>query len=115
MQAAPSAINSLWKLAFEKLIFSERWFEKCLVAMIKKEEEDLMVGSIFPFQLALLYISNHISGLSTAIQCSSTLFWCFGYILATKRFTGDPLMSKRPNFLGLFSYLLQSECDRHMA
>jgi len=31
-------------------------------------------------------------------------FWISGYISATKRATGDPLVSKRPDFLGLFGF-----------
>ena len=34
----------------------------------------------------------------------SGFFWISGYISATKRATGDPLVSKRPDFRGLFGF-----------
>ena len=34
----------------------------------------------------------------------SGFFWISGYISATKRATGDFLMSKRPDFRGLFGF-----------
>ena len=34
----------------------------------------------------------------------SGFFWISGYILATKRATGNPLVSKRPDFRGLFGF-----------
>ena len=34
----------------------------------------------------------------------SVIFWISGHISATKRATGDPLVSKRPDFRGLFGF-----------
>merc|ERR1712055_1085796 len=34
----------------------------------------------------------------------SGFFWISGYISATKRATGDPLVSKRPDLRGLFGF-----------
>ena len=89
MQAAPSAINSMWKLAFEKLIFSERWFEKCLVAMIKKDKEDWRVGNIFPFSICF---ALHFQSYIRSVNCNSVLL---NFVLVLWLYLGNNKIYRR--------------------